>query len=138
MDTNESKSIYKPETTVGMAPLDLVKLGILEARENFILAYEQYSQTIEQGGEPGVSFLISRLKTWFFKMQAYLHRKFKDYDYLYVKEMIMDNPRLDINEILDLYYILNQEMDKMNLIKIDTKVLHDRSRVEVMNRSKGL
>jgi hypothetical protein len=135
---NKEKDILKKETLVGIAPLNLVKLGIIEARDNFILAYEDYTEGIEKSGDPTPAYLISRLRVWFLKMQAYLKRTEEEHDYLYTKEMIMDNKELELLEILELYYILNQEMDAMGLTKIDTKDRIDRTRIELVNRSHGL
>jgi hypothetical protein len=126
------------DNIVGLAPLNIIKIGIIEARENFILAYETYAQDMERGIQPQLSYMIGRLKTWFMKLQAGLKRRLKDYDYLYLKEMIMDNPNLSLDEILDVYYILNEEMDAMGLTKIDTKEKINRSLVEQANRSHGL
>ena len=126
------------DNIVGIAPLNIIKIGIIESRENFILAYEKYAEQEESGLQPSLSYMIGRLKTWFMKLQAGLKRRMKDYDYIYLKEMIMDNPKLQLNEILDIYYILNEEMDAMGLIKIDTKERIEPGRVELSNRHKGL
>lgn len=126
------------DNIVGLAPLNIIKIGIIEARENFILAYEMYAQDEEKGMVPQLSYIVGRLKTWFMKLQAGLKRRLKEYDYLYLKEMIMDNPKLQLNEILDIYYLLNEEMDAMGLTKIDTKEKIEPGRAELSNRHRGL
>jgi len=126
------------DNIVSIAPLNIIKVGIIEARENFILAYEKYAEDEEKGTQPGLYYMIGRLKTWFMKLQAGLKRRLEEYDYLYIKEMIMDNPKLQLNEILDIYYLLNEEMDAMGLIKIDTKEKIEPGRAELSNRHKGL
>ena len=135
---NQTRVDFTKDTMVGIAPLNIVKIGILEARENFILAYEDYSNIEEGQGTPSTRYIIARMRSWFLKMQAYLKRKFDEADYLLIRDTIMYDKNIELDTLLDLYYQLNQEMDAMGLTKIDTREVIDRTNVELVNRSHGL
>lgn len=127
---------FNANNTVSTPALDVVKILWLQARNNLFEAYEYYRKHSETGTDVGLGVVHARLITWFLEIQASLIRRLPAGEYNKIKDEVFGSPGEP--RILELVYLFNQEMDKLNLIKIDTRRTYDSSRVEVENREKGL
>lgn len=121
--------------TIGTPAVDVVRILILQRRYDLFEAWEQYKKQNHQGVDSDISVVRARLNTFFLELQAMLERKLnkKDYAELYKKV----NSKKE-EEILEAIKLLNQQLDKLQLTKIDTRRVYDSTRVEKENKSKGL
>ncbi len=129
---------FNSDMVVGIAPINLVKIGIIESRENLLLAIEKYYELAENGQEPNINYILSRLRTLTLKLQPLLTRQLKDYEYLLIEDSIFRDSSLNLDNVLEIFFQLNIIMDKVNLIKIDTKEHHDDRIIEYSNKRKHL
>lgn len=126
---------FHNESTVGTPALDVVKILILQRRYDVFEALEIYNKDKLAGQEVSNTLLKSRLFTWFLEIQASLKRRLKqkEYDELY-KKIQSDNDE----DVLEAIYIMNGELDNINLTKIDQRKQFDTTNMIKENRMKGI
>lgn len=125
---------FNNESTVGTPPGDLVKILILQARENTHEALEDYHKKIYNGTDASESVLRARLYTWWLKIKAMLKRRdSKLYDRI---ELLIKDDKYDsiINAIEEIEILL----DELRLTKIDTRQSYDKTSWESENKQYGL
>lgn len=126
---------FNNEATIGTPSTEVVKILILQRRYDLFEALEKYNKLQNQQQEADPSTLRARLFTLFLEIQAGLKRRLNKAEY---DKLIKQIAGEDEAEIMKAIYRINEELDKINLTKIDTKRVYDTTRVEVENRIKGL
>lgn len=126
---------FHNESTVGTPALDVVKILILQRRYDVFEALEIYNKDKLANQEVSNTLLKSRLFTWFVEIQASLKRRLskKDYEDLYNKITSDDE-----GAILEAIFIMNEELDNINLTKIDQRKQFDTTNMLKENKMKGI
>lgn len=111
---------FSNETTVTVAPADLVKIIILQKWDNFNLSQEHYIEHMYANRLTSVDLPIlrSRLMSLFNCIQATLKRRLKDDKYNGLLKTIQTG---SYEQIIEASQMINEELDSMGLLKIDTK-----------------
>ena len=135
---------FNAKETIGTPATDIVRILWIQARDNFFQAWESYYKIKLQGGNPGLGVVQARLITLFNEMQAYIHRtnsNKKDSEntltYLEIYDLVYSDNLTEQN-VKDAIHFINGKMDKIQLIKIDTKQRYNRFDMEEENKVFGL
>ena len=126
---------FNNEATVTIPAIELVKILILQRRNDCFNAYEDFIKKLHQGHEVDLSITRARLFSWFLELQASLKRKLKAEEYTALVEKINSNDKDKIHEAI---LLMNEYCDNINLIKIDMRRVIESQRVETENELKGL
>jgi len=130
---------FNNESTIGTPAIDIVRILILQARANLFLAIEDHHKSIVQEGQGQLPTIRARLFTYFLELQAGIKRRWKDSElYNQIYEEIRSSQEIPIDRVVEIICILNEELDKLNLIKIDNKKRYDSTIAETENIEKKL
>ena len=126
---------FNNEATVGTPAVDIERISILRRRYDFIEAWEDYKKQSYQGVSAGLNVVRARLFSLFLELQAMIKRR-KSNDYNKIVETIKNKSSTE-TDILDIFVLINEELDAIKLTKIDTQRVYDSSNVEEENEIKG-
>lgn len=126
---------FNNETTVTRPAADIVRVLILQRRNDVIDAFEYYRGKKAEGIAINTSLLQKRMFSLFLELQATLKRRLKDPDYKVLLEQIKSTK---YEELYPAFLTFNEELDRMKLITIDTGKVYDSTRVEAENRARNL
>lgn len=134
---------FNNEATVSTPPGEVVKIVVLERREQCIEALESYHNVEAANLETGhkLSILKARVMAFWYEVQAMVKRRLAkgapgETTYDEVEEAI--NTAKTEEELVGAYKWLNEFVDSMGLTFIDSRAKYDRTRVEDSNTKKGL
>jgi hypothetical protein len=129
---------FNNESTVATPPGEVVKIVVLERREQVIEALESYYVSVAGSRETHhkVATLRARVMAFWFQVQAMARRRLKDNKYDEVERSIGEARSFE--ELVGAFEWLNEFVDDMGLTFIDGRARYDRSRVEDANTKKGL
>jgi hypothetical protein len=125
---------FNNDTTVGTPPQDLVKILILQARENTHDALEDYHKKMSNGMDIGTGILRARLYTWLLKLQAMLKRK----DNVKLNDLLKKIDNGNYDNLIEVIAELEDILDKCRLTMIDTRQFYDKIDIEAENTQYGL
>jgi hypothetical protein len=124
---------FNADATITTPAADVIKILILQRRNDFIEASESYLKAEFSGTSTEIDILKARLYSLFYELQAALKRHYKPTEY----EKIIKNIRSDDYEnIMKAFFKINEWLDYMKLIRVDTKQRYDSTRVEKENTIK--
>ena len=128
---------FNNDTTVATPPGDVVKIVVLERREQVIEALESYHLKEGQGVETSANTatLRARILAFWHQVQAMAKRRLKPDDYAARKDSMES---LKDEDLLEAFEWLNEFVDDMGLTYIDSRTKYDRQHVEDANEKKGL
>lgn len=109
---------FNNETTVTRPPAEIVKVLILEHRENLIEAFEFYHKKDGSGVQMDTTAIHSRLFSLFLEIEAAVKRRDPELHKRIVK-LISSRKYPDLEEA---FFLLNELFDKMKLTLIDGSV----------------
>lgn len=127
---------FNNETTVGIAPAKIVKILILQARANLLDAWEDYKVKKYMNAGVSLNVVKARLFTMFLELQPSILRKPKGK--IKVMQYLTTLDSWKEEEILKMIMELNEYMDQINLLRIDTKKFYDTSNVEEEDKERNL
>lgn len=134
---------FNNEATVSTPPGEVVKIVVLERREQCIEALESYHNVESANLETGhkVTILKSRVMAFWYQVQAMVKRRLANVKpgettYDEVREAMTAAKTAE--ELVGAYEWLNEFVDSMGLTFIDSRAKYDRTRVEDSNTKKGL
>lgn len=129
---------FNNQSTVSTPPGDVVKIVVLERREQVIEAIEQYYSVESAGLEPDhkVNILRARIMAFWNQIQAMVKRK-RPAEYEEIRQDMSKAQKFV--ELVQAYEWMNEFVDEdLGLTQIDTRERYDRRRVEDVNSKKGL
>jgi len=126
---------FNNDTTITTPASEIVKILILQRRNDFIEANEVYLREKYSGIETPDHIIRARLMSLFLEIQAALKRNKKKDDYDEITALIQSD---DYKDLLKAYTILNTWLDESRLIRIDTRQQYDRTIAENENESYNL
>jgi len=130
---------FNNETTIGRPAFDVEKICILQRRYDFVDAFEDYKKKKFRNINVDLSTIRARLITLFLQLQATLLRRWGDKEnsqYFKIKKVVLDSKSKE-EDIMEVFFTLSQELDKMHITKIDTSKVYDSRRTEGENKEKG-
>lgn len=129
---------FNNDSTVSTPPGDVVKIVVLERREQCIEALEMYhgmeGASLETNHKEAI--LRSRILAFWYQVQAMAKRRLPAEEYDEVARVVKEMKKFD--ELVEMFEWLNKFVDDMGLTTIDSRAKYDRTRVEDANSKKGL
>jgi len=126
---------FNSEATVGVPAEDVEKISILQRRYDFIEAVESYNKQVFRKIQPDSSVVRARLMSLFLEVYAMLKRRLEQEVFSNVEKICTTGE--EFNEVMSAFLIINNELDVVRLIKIDTRVVYNERNVEEENKIKG-
>lgn len=126
---------FNNETTITRPASDIVRVLILQRRSDLFDAFETIIKAQNQGVKRDLSLVKARLFTLYLELEAWLKRALKEKEFIEFHHLISSNNHDDILKAIS---IINIMLDKIRLIRIDTRQQYDSTRVEIENRMKKL
>lgn len=123
---------FNAEATVSAAATDILRILILQRRNDVIDSIEQYRK-IEKHSDPDTGIIRARLFSLFLEIQAMIKRKRKDYE-----DIKRGTLAIDFEPLVETFLIMNEFLDENRLIRIDTKEVYDSTRVSSEDKQKGI
>lgn len=129
---------FNNDATVATPPGDVVKIVVLERREQCIEAIEKYYETLGANVDAHhkLMTLRARIMAFWYQVQAMAKRRLQAKEYEEVEESFEQAKEED--ELIAAFEWLNGFVDDMGLTFIDSRAKYDRTRVEDANMKKGL
>lgn len=126
---------FNNESTISTPAVDIMRVIILQRRNDLIDSIEHYKKKRKEGVEVSTSIVSSRLSALYLEIEHTLERHL---DKEQLKEIHKAEDSTDIVELINATKLINMVLDKIRLTKIDTGKNIDTTRVELENESKGL
>jgi len=126
---------FNNEATVGTPALDIVKVIILQRRYDVLESLEKYNKLKFQDTEPDISGFRARLITLFLEISPILKRSLGEKGY---SDLDKELGKGDMDSLTNAVMTINDQLDKLNLTRFDTRKYIDTSKVELENEEKSL
>lgn len=132
---------FNNESTVAQPPGEIVKIVVLERREQVIEALEDYYRA-EAGDidtQHKLMVVRARVMALWFQLQAMAKRRLKksvELSYDDVEAAVLGAKRID--DLVDVFKWFNEFIDDLGLTYIDSRARYDRTNIEDANTKKGL
>ena len=127
---------FNNDVTVGIPAVDIERVCVLQRRFEFIDAFEFYKKNKFGGVNNGINLVRARLISFFLQMEGMLKRRFKPGEFLELRRVCFEAKEED--ELVRAFFVLSEDLDHMNLTKIDTRKHFDMGVAEIENRESGL
>ena len=129
---------FNSEGTMSKPPKEVVALIIIEKLYNFLEADEIFTKTMLNGASLGLAVSRARLRSLYLVTHEMLNRRCKAEDQTKLKIVCMDlQHKTDTVELMESFLIILQVLDDLQLIKLDTKPVYKRHRIEEANKQHG-
>lgn len=122
---------FNSEATVSASATDILRILILQRRNDVIDAMESYRK-IEPNGTSEI--IRARMNSLFLEIAAMLKRKMGE-DYEPLREKILSE---EFKDLLEAFMSINVFLDDQRLTRIDTKQIYDSTRTSKEDEQKGL
>jgi hypothetical protein len=126
---------FDSDSTITTPPLDILKILMLQRREDVFSAIEAYKRDASKGIETGTAYIQSRIWGLWMQVEPSYKKNAKTEEYEGLKKLVDSG---DINELIKAIYIINAYLYDKHATKWDTKKTYDGTRSEIENRMKGL
>jgi len=129
---------FNSEGTISKPPKEIVQLIIIERLYNFLEADEHYTKTLLNGASLGSAVCRARLRSLFLVCHEMLKRKCEKEDYEKLRKYCLNlKHKPEEDDMMDAFMIILTVLDKLGLIKLDTKPVINRHRTEEANKQHG-
>jgi hypothetical protein len=129
---------FNSDGTVSKPPKELVALIILEKFYNYLEADEYFTKQKSLGAPSLLATPRARLRNLFLVCHALLKRRLKPEEYAKVSKICLDLEfKPEYTDLLSAFFTITELLDKLGLIKLDTKPVYNRTRVEEANKVHG-
>ena len=129
---------FNNETTISRSPVDIVATCILERRFNFIEADESSTKQKLSGAGVLIATPRARLRSLFIDGHALMKRKLSPENYQKLRNICFElNTKPTQEEILEAFLIIDEQLDASGLLRLDTKPVFNRNRIEESNKAHG-
>lgn len=130
---------FNNEKTIGTPAVDIVRVLILEKRQHVFDAVEAYNKLEYANVDADLAVVRARYVTYYLELQAFVHRRHQpESPVRQAIEKPINATTTTKHDIIKGIINLNNELDTINLIKIDTRKAIDTTRVVQEDESKGL
>lgn len=125
---------FNNETTISIAAIDIERVSILQRRYDVIEALEDYKKKRYGGAGAPLSYVRARLLSLFIELQAFLKRKLSEKEYGELQNTCFNSK--DEMELVEALFTINEILDSVRLIRVDTQKTYDGTNVEEENKMK--
>lgn len=126
---------FNNETTIGVPATDIVRILILQYRNDLMQAIETYNKQIFEGMEAPIGTVKARLTTLHTEIRPLLNRQLTPSALEELKGQ-MDSEEMD--DIMEALSTINTVLDTIRLTRIDTRKNINTHRVAQEDEAKGL
>jgi len=126
---------FNNEKTIGVPASDIVRVLILEKRENVMLSLEDYQRKKASNIHTDTRTLKARTYTLYLELSSMIKRSYSKMDFDYFEDKFKSD---DYKDILEIIYRINDILDSITLTRVDTRRKYDTTRCEVDNVEHGL
>jgi len=124
-------------TTVGIPPLEILKIQLLNRRDKVLDAIEQQEVRMAKTKDkdnPAYE-TIAAIKSFFYAIEPYVKRWLEEEDYTELKSRLTSQQYTDY---LSAFRLMNTLLDEKRIIRLDLEREYDTTNVEEENNVKGL
>lgn len=126
---------FNNETTISTPAVDIVRVLILQKRENVMEAIEDYRKKTSLGYAESTNIIQARLNTFFLENEQLLTNRLTKEEF---KEVVDNLESKDLKTLEKIFRLMNKALYDIRLTKIDTKKEYDQTDIELDNRENGL
>jgi hypothetical protein len=126
---------FDNDVTIGTPAIDIVRVLVLQRRNDLLEAIELYKKQDSQGINSDLATLKARTLSLFLELQAYLERKLKAEQYNKLKEIVLNSNSFE--DILTFVHDINYLLDELRLIRLDTKQVYNPTKYGEEDKVKG-
>jgi len=126
---------FNNEATVGTPAVDINRVTILQRRYDYQEAQEDYRKKRLAGSGVTLCIVRARLFTLFNELQPMFKRTLTTE--IYNKLLDTCENATKWADIRDAFYFINEELDRIKLIRLDTQQVYDSTDTEAENEIKG-
>jgi hypothetical protein len=127
---------FNNDATIGTPAIDIQRVSILQRRYELIETFEDYKKKAYRNDAVPIHTVRARLLSLFIEIQATLKRRMKEPVYTKLRNIVKNSNSTE-DEIYSVIEQINEELDIMRLIRIDTQKVYDSTNVEEENKEKG-
>lgn len=130
---------FESDATVARPAADIVRILILQRRNDLIDALEEYRKADFHGVQASLRVVRARLNSLFTELEASLkrrHDKEGPSPYKELRSLIKEGDTIE--EVEEAMSFINEELDNWKLTRIDTIKQYDSTDAETENSEKGL
>lgn len=117
------------------SPLDLYKFEDIKYLFNFVDAWESYSKQGALGIQVDQNIIKARLQSLFIVNQSHLKRRLDSKVFDDIKLKLFQSLPLHDDEILKIFFTMQDRLDADLIIKMDNRKSYDGTRVEKENEN---
>lgn len=118
---------FEAEQTVAVPASEIVKILILQRRDNALNSIIGYKRALASGSSGNISRVSEDVLALFLEIQSALKRKYKGKEEEYEKLKSFSHS-LKFSELYESFQLINDELDKWGLTRIDNRVNYDTRR----------
>ena len=126
---------FNNETTVSTPASDVVRILILQRRNDVIEAFEHYYKMNEGDVTSDLEVVKARINSLYLEIQGLLHKRDENMDEVKFNKEIFN---ADIEGLLKIFSGFNLLLYDINLTKIDNKPQYDTTNIELENKQHNL
>jgi len=126
---------FNNEATVGTPAAEINRVTILQRRYDYLEGQEDYRKKRLAGVGVTLSIVRARLYSLFCELQAHFKRRLSEGDYNKLLNTCESATKWE--DIRDAFFYINEELDKVKLIRLDTLPVYDTTDIEAENEAKG-
>ena len=134
---------FNSDGALGTNRSHILDLVVLQRRDDFINAYEEYRFSVLQNGSDSATKLFklkSRLESILLEIDRLLFRRVKEVHKTTYEELktLINSDEVKIDNVMRAFNLINLILDELNITRIDTRRKIDYTDIEASNTSKGL
>lgn len=130
---------FNSENLVAKPAADIVRILILESRNDLKAALEAYKRADLKGHDPDTYEVGARLYSLFLELSASLEKEVnKERDGATYDELVVLAESPAFEDLEKAYHVINRWLKRSRLIEVNTKKQYDITRVEDANKANRL
>jgi hypothetical protein len=126
---------FNNEATISTPAVDIIRVLILQRRNDALDAIEYYNKKVKAGIDYGTDVMGARIFSYFLEIECCLKRQLENKSFEDLEKEVKSDK---YNDLLTAFRTMNTVLDKIKLTKIDTGKDIDTSNVEEENKERGL
>jgi len=122
---------FEEHQTVAVPPSDLLKIMVLQRRDDVLAALEAYNKLSARSSGVPPHALKARIRTLFIDLKAALKNDMDEERFLHLSNLVDSD---DVDEMLDAFDLVNEWLYNKKVTRFDTRKSYDPSRAEKENQ----
>lgn len=126
---------FNDSMTVAIPAYDIVKILILQSRDNFIQALEAYRRTKYKGIQASSHEIQSRIQSLYEEVRSAMKNSMSEEEF---DKLTKSVESAEYDMLIESWHIIDEWLYVKKLIQFDTKIRYDSSRTEIENDMKNI